>query len=312
MTNKYEARGSKFTGGSKNGEGAQLSAPEVEALTPSHRSEWKPRQATDIAAPEPAMRRRKPLFGGSYDDVDDFQAQIRQSERITKDITTLTRAKTEKEEAFIEHERTLSKRALMPLLLEQDRMALGVQVAETRGALHAACQKIRQNEHQADQDALTDQRTAELDTLDFETECARRRQLLADEQTRATHAEELAALRAETASLQAQADLAEARRKLEQAQRAAENVAKTVDDGDPPEFQRAMAGERKRKDISLAAAKRESVILARVDGDESQLTEEEIDELEGIRGAKERAQRAVDESSALGAIFPQESRDDTA
>jgi hypothetical protein len=257
------------------------------------------------------MRRRRTLFG-SYDDVADFQGQIRQSERITKDITALTRARVEKEEVFIEYERILSKRELMPLMLEQDRMNLGVQVAETRGALHAACQKIRRAKDQAEQNALTDQRNAELDTLDFETERARRRQLLADEQARAAHAEELATLKAETASLQAQTELAEARRKLEQAQRAAEDGAVTIDASDPLEFQQAMTRERKRQDIARAAAKRERAILARVNDDESQLTEEEIDELEGIRGAKQRAQRVVDETSALGAIFPQGSEDETA
>lgn len=305
MTNKYEARGSKFAGGAKKGSTSDLPVPEAEILAPSQRGEWKPRQATDIRAPEPVMRRRKTWFSGSYDDVDDFQAQIRQSERITKDITALTHAKTEKEEAFIEHERVLAKRELMPLMLDQDRMTLGLQVAETRSELHAACQKIRQNEHRAEQDALTDERNAELDTLDFETERARRRQLLADEQARAKNAEALAALRAETASLQAQAELAEARRKLEQAQRAVDEVTVPMHDGDPLEFQRAMAKERKRQDIARAAAKHERVILDAVDGDESLLTEEEQDELEGIRGAKERAQRAVDETNAFGAIFPQ-------
>jgi hypothetical protein len=297
MTNKYETRGTKFTSDASNGSGRELPVPEEEVLTPSRRSEWKPRQATDIAAPEPVMRRRRTLFG-SYDDVADFQGQIRQSERITKDITALTQAKTEKEEAFIRYERILSERELMPLMIEQDRMNLGVQVAETRGKLHAACQKIRRAKDQAEQDALTDQRNAELETLDFETERTRRQQTLADERARAAHAEELAILKAQT-------ELAEARRKLEQAQRAAEGGVATVDDSDPLEFQQAMTRERKRQDIARAAAKRERAILARVNGDESQLTEEELDELEGIRGAKQRAQRAVDETSALGAIFPQ-------
>lgn len=305
MTNKYETRGNKFAGsGAKNGNGREPPLPEVEILTPSLSNEWKPRQASDIRAPEPTMRRRKTWLGRSYDDVDDYEEQVRQSAQITKDITTLTRAKTENEEALIEHERTLSKRELMPLMLEQDRMVLGVQVAETRTALYDACQRIRRNEHQAEQDALTDERNAELDTLDFETARAQKRQLLADEQARARHAEEIAGLKAETASLQAQAEHAEARRKLEQAQRAAEEMAATPDDGDPLEFRRAMARERKRQDIARAAAKRERVILDRVNGDETELTEEEIDELEGIRGARERAQRTLDETNALGAIFP--------
>jgi hypothetical protein len=72
-----------------------------------------------------------------------------------------------------------------------------------------------------------------------------------------------------------------------------------------------MARERKRQDIARAAAKRERVILDRVNGDETELTEEEIDELEGIRGARERAQRTLDETNALGAIFPR-GEDETA
>jgi hypothetical protein len=192
-------------------------------------------------------------------------------------------------------------------LLEQDRLQIGVGIAEVKVELQKALQQVElQN-----QKAQNDVRCRELDTLAYEAQLAKQQRILAEETAKADAAAELAKLRVDAERARAEQELCVAQCALTAAQVKADRAQHTrqadldeADDGDPEEFRQAMKTQRRRDNTNRAAAKREADILKRVDGDESLLTEEEIDELEGIRQAKVRAQRAADASSALGAIFP--------
>lgn len=311
MTGKYDVNGKFRTDGAGKRNDSQLpNQPEI--LPPSYQKEWKARPAEEIAVPEPVLRHRRTLFGGSYVDMDDYRWQLRSAEETTKAVTSLIRTKTEKEKAFTEYERVLAEREHMPLLIEGDRLSMGIKVARVRSEFQQTLKQIDRQEHQTEQDIINDGRLRELEALEYETELARKRQVLADEKAKAAQAEELAALKAQAEKARAEAELEKERRKTEQAKRSRiDGDVSDLDEDDPHEFECAMAIERKRQDIARAAAKREAIVLARANGDESLLTEDELDELEGIRQAKERAQRNVDETNALGAIFPHEGEDGT-
>lgn len=301
MNSKYDVSG-KYRNSRAEGSQPRISAREPEALTPSAQRDWTPRRANDISVEDPVLRQHKTLFGTPYVDVGEFHGEIRQAARTNREVVALLKAKTEKEEAFQELERIQARRELLPGRIERERLEIGTGI--TLAQVEVA--KARHLLAEQDRAALDHERLAELDQVEFELELARKRAALAEARERAANAEAVAKLKAQTEQADAERERNEATRRLRAHQSGAEGgLAK-----EPSEFTAALATQTRRGDIARAAAKRESAILARVDGDESQLTEEEIDELEGIRGAKERAQRAVDESSALGAIFPQESGDE--
>lgn len=305
MTEKFNVDGA-FENAEGKGVSSQLPARQ-EILPPVSSQKWQPRSAEHINVPSPTMRRT--LFGRL--DHAGFQEELREVEQSEKAITSLTQARTQKEQALTEYERTLAKRQLMPAILEQDRVAVLGDVALAQSALRRTLQHITRQEQQDAQGALNDSRLRELETIEYETELARKRQVLAEERAKAANIEEIAALKAKAQQAKAERELREeeaerekAHQKFEQAKRGRLDHEIGAPDEDPPEFRRAMANQRKHQDIARAAAKREAAILAEAGGDEMHLDADARDELESIRQAKARAQEQVDRTAALGAIFP--------
>jgi hypothetical protein len=283
-------------------EHASTSEPEI--LPPSvSRQQWAARPAQSITVPNPVMR---DTFFGRPNHAD-YRRQVQQVNETETAITALVRTRTEKEHATIEYERTLARRESMVGLLEQDRLKIGVGIAEAKVELKKAIHELERQ----DEEAINNDRLRELHALDYQAHRAQRQQTLAEETAKAGSAEEIATLKAAAEKARARRELQEEQNRLEAALAKAERTRRAreadldeADDGDPEEFRQAMKTQRKRDNINRAAAKREAEILKRVDGDESLLDEEEVDELEGIRQARARAQQSVDKDSALGAIFP--------
>lgn len=307
---KYDVSG-KYGGTKSNGSTPRLPAPEPEILPPSSQTNWKPRAAHDIAVADPVLKTVKPLFGPAYVDTAGYRAELYDAKQTNEAATALLQAKEKKEEALQSYERTLAQRELLPGLIERDRIAIGIDITLAQVELAKARQVLASHDR-AVSDAA---RLGELDSVEYELALARKQAELAEAQAMQAQAEKIGGLRAEAEEMSAQQVLYEAqcgrdeaKGKAAQAQRTHDGQADGFgDDNDPPEFRQAMEVEEKRQRIARAAQEREQAILARVNGDETQLTEDEVDALDGIRQAKARAQRQFDGTAGLGAIFPYES-----
>ncbi len=304
---KYDVSG-KYGGTKSNGSTPRLPAPEPEILPPSSQTNWKPRAAHDIAVEDPVLKTVKPLFGPAYVDTAGYRAELYDAKQTNEAATALLQAKEKREQALQSYERTLAQRELLPGLIERDRIAIGIDITLAQGEL-AKARQVLANYDRAVSDAA---RLGQLDSVEYELALARKQTELAEAKAKQARAEKIAGLRAQAEEMSAQQVLYEAQCGRDEAEGRAARAQRTRggqangfgDDNDPPEFREAMEVEEKRQRIARASAKREQAILARVNGDESQLTEDEVEMLEGIRQAKARAQRQFDGAAALGAIFP--------
>lgn len=288
----------------KEKRGAQLPACEPEILPPVAREEWKPRSAEPINVPSPVMRRG---FFGQHDHAG-FQQQVREVEQSERAVTSLIRTRTEKEQAVVEYERALARRELMPDLIEQDRLAVFADVSLARAALRRTVEHINQQHDAHAYAASEERRLRELEALEYETERARKRRVLAEEQAMAAGAEEIAAVKAKAAAYEAEAELEKARRKVNLAKERRIDIevdeVDKVDDREPAAFREELARGRERENIRKAARRREEELLAEVDGDETKLSQAQRDRREEIRGAAHRSLKNIDLGAATGTIFP--------
>ena len=246
----------------KEKRGAQLPAREPEILPPAAREEWKPRPAEPINVPSPVMRRG--FFG--QNDHAGFQQQVREVEQSERAVTSLIRTRDEKEKATVEYERSLARRELMPALIEQDKLTVLGDVALARAALRRTFEYINRQQDANSNAAVHEDRVQHLKELEYETELARKRRVLAEEQARAKGAEEIAAVKAKAAAYEAEAELEKAKRKVNLAKErridSELGEADDVDDREPAAFREELARGRERENIRKAARRREEEILA--------------------------------------------------
>jgi hypothetical protein len=274
-------------------------APAQEILPPTATPErWHPRPTQQLEIPMPGVVRG--FWGGV--NLPKTREGIEEHTRCVRAVTDNTKAKTELEEAITTHERTLAKREHMPALIEQDREEVIQRTLETQAKTRRLRFEHEEQEKQDRQDARNRERVRELEALEYEKARALKERELAEARVELEHAEAIAERKAALRALKADVDVARFRADV-QAERGRAQSA-DEEEGMPRELREALKTETRFSDIDAAAAALEQQTLAKVGGDETQLSEDDRDTLERIRQGRVRAREAVEAEDALGVIFP--------
>lgn len=290
-----------------------LASPSVSERVSHDLATWKPRSTPDFHLPMPAV----PLDWHGRPKLAGYAGSIRQLTDITNSVTGLYKALGAKEEALQDAERTHQRRELMPLVKEADRIAMGEQLLRARGALATTEHMLERQRLREEQELVDEERTRELTDYDFKAELANRSRAVAKAEAEAAEMEAKAAQAGALARLNLDAAMAAAETEAwnqktnrDEAQRRADEARARLDDdlAPPqrdlaPELAVALASQRHRQRIRKDADRLEQEILSRGKRDQSQLTEDELAELEDVRQARAVAERQFDTNGA-GIVFP--------